>query len=337
MLRWGTCTERTPSETQGVSRRGVISLLLPSPSPGRPKEGGTPHQSAGSEIWFRATLHRTPSSTTSSAALLFTKAPRVVFSHVRAWHSRPCFASALAGSTLSFRSGVRRRRRSFPSRWMSSYLLLVCAIPSSSLSTKTLASHLSRLPTKSAPRPIAKRRTSTLSATLNPGKGTEKKSDRTCPTKRPCESDPCDLLESNRVPGREDPTFPYRSVVSIHGPVGCSYNIVYGPTTLPLRHSDSTCHTCGPSNIYIYQSQQGQSEREVEEDGTEVSEKEGIQLLYVVLTKTTVCAGTGYKHQGAKRLGSRGNIDVLRMLFKPRNNITTRSRPTPQPPWGGAP
>lgn len=41
--------------------------------------------------------------------------------------------------------------------------------------------------------------------------------------------------------------------------------------------------------------------------------------------------------QGARRLGSRGNMEVLRMLSSPRYSITTRSRPTPAPPWGGAP
>ena len=41
--------------------------------------------------------------------------------------------------------------------------------------------------------------------------------------------------------------------------------------------------------------------------------------------------------QGETRLGSRGNSDVLRMLFKPRNNIVTRSKPIPPPACGGAP
>lgn len=32
--------------------------------------------------------------------------------------------------------------------------------------------------------------------------------------------------------------------------------------------------------------------------------------------------------QGARRLGSRGNIDTLRMLSKPKKSIVTRSRPS---------
>lgn len=38
-----------------------------------------------------------------------------------------------------------------------------------------------------------------------------------------------------------------------------------------------------------------------------------------------------------RRLGSRGNMLVLRMLSSPRNSITTRSMPTPAPPCGRAP
>lgn len=41
--------------------------------------------------------------------------------------------------------------------------------------------------------------------------------------------------------------------------------------------------------------------------------------------------------QGETRFGSRGNNDVLRILFKPKNNIVTRSRPIPPPACGGAP
>lgn len=41
--------------------------------------------------------------------------------------------------------------------------------------------------------------------------------------------------------------------------------------------------------------------------------------------------------QGVNRLGSLGNRDVFRTLPSPQNNITTRSSPTPQPPWGGHP
>ena len=37
---------------------------------------------------------------------------------------------------------------------------------------------------------------------------------------------------------------------------------------------------------------------------------------------------------GVKRLGSRGNRDVLRMLSSPQNSITTRSNPTPAPACG---
>jgi len=37
---------------------------------------------------------------------------------------------------------------------------------------------------------------------------------------------------------------------------------------------------------------------------------------------------------GVKRVGSRGNIDVLRILLRLRNNITTRSIPIPPPPCG---
>lgn len=37
------------------------------------------------------------------------------------------------------------------------------------------------------------------------------------------------------------------------------------------------------------------------------------------------------------RLGSRGNMLVFRMLSRPKNSITTRSIPTPAPPWGRAP
>lgn len=40
---------------------------------------------------------------------------------------------------------------------------------------------------------------------------------------------------------------------------------------------------------------------------------------------------------GVRRLGSRGNIDTLRMLSKPRYNITTRSMPMPPPACGGQP
>lgn len=42
-------------------------------------------------------------------------------------------------------------------------------------------------------------------------------------------------------------------------------------------------------------------------------------------------------NQGVRRLGSRGNMDVFLMLFRPQYSMTTRSRPTPAPPWGGAP
>ena len=41
--------------------------------------------------------------------------------------------------------------------------------------------------------------------------------------------------------------------------------------------------------------------------------------------------------QGVSRLGSRGNMDVLRMLSRPQYSMTTRSSPTPAPPCGGAP
>jgi len=34
---------------------------------------------------------------------------------------------------------------------------------------------------------------------------------------------------------------------------------------------------------------------------------------------------------GFKRFGSLGNIELFLMLCNPKNNITTRSKPTPQP------
>lgn len=40
---------------------------------------------------------------------------------------------------------------------------------------------------------------------------------------------------------------------------------------------------------------------------------------------------------GVVRLGSRGNIEVFRMLSKPKYNITTRSMPIPPPACGGQP
>ena len=41
--------------------------------------------------------------------------------------------------------------------------------------------------------------------------------------------------------------------------------------------------------------------------------------------------------QGVLRLGSRGNIEVLRMFGSPRNSIATRSMPTPPPACGNEP
>ena len=42
-------------------------------------------------------------------------------------------------------------------------------------------------------------------------------------------------------------------------------------------------------------------------------------------------------NHGVILLGSRGNMDVLRMLSRPRNSIATRSRPIPPPAWGEQP
>lgn len=42
-------------------------------------------------------------------------------------------------------------------------------------------------------------------------------------------------------------------------------------------------------------------------------------------------------NQGAILWGSRGKSDVFRMLLSAQNSITTRSNPTPNPPWVGAP
>lgn len=40
---------------------------------------------------------------------------------------------------------------------------------------------------------------------------------------------------------------------------------------------------------------------------------------------------------GVRRFGSLGNMLDLRMLFKPKYNMTTLSKPTPHPPCGNAP
>lgn len=48
-------------------------------------------------------------------------------------------------------------------------------------------------------------------------------------------------------------------------------------------------------------------------------------------------AEKGRFHQGVSLWGSRGKRDVLRMLLRAQKSITTRSRPTPKPPCGGAP
>ena len=53
-----------------------------------------------------------------------------------------------------------------------------------------------------------------------------------------------------------------------------------------------------------------------------------------------LCSKTGRQpwwHQGASLRGSRGYKDVLRMLLRLQKSITTRSNPTPNPPWGHAP
>jgi len=54
-------------------------------------------------------------------------------------------------------------------------------------------------------------------------------------------------------------------------------------------------------------------------------------------TKTRINTYTGDGSYGASRLGSRGNIEDLRMFFRPRYNITTLSSPMPPPPWGTTP
>lgn len=48
-------------------------------------------------------------------------------------------------------------------------------------------------------------------------------------------------------------------------------------------------------------------------------------------------AFTAGSHPNAHLGAHRGNMLVLRMLSRPQKSMTTRSRPTPQPPWGGAP
>lgn len=125
----------------------------------------------------------------------------------------------------------------------------------------------------------------------------------------------------------------YRSVVSIHGPVGCSYTCLglwaHHASTAPLR-----CTVTQLAVVLDYVDEGRGRRARARHRGRSGLKRDGSNksLLYVVLARTMGCLGRKSKHQGAKRLGSRGNMEVLRMLFRPRNNITTRSKPTPHPP-----
>lgn len=65
-------------------------------------------------------------------------------------------------------------------------------------------------------------------------------------------------------------------------------------------------------------------------------ERMATQSMQSVAVLRQTCT-TATHNQGSKRFGSRGNIEVLRMLGKLRKSMTTRSMPIPAPAWGYAP
>ena len=69
-------------------------------------------------------------------------------------------------------------------------------------------------------------------------------------------------------------------------------------------------------------------------NGTLVCVHTTIPKHAMVAVSLVIAAATA---QGWVRCGSRGNIEVLRMLSRLRKSITTRSRPMPPPPCGLAP
>ena len=57
-----------------------------------------------------------------------------------------------------------------------------------------------------------------------------------------------------------------------------------------------------------------------------------LQMYIHVLHYTKIDKET-QNNYGAKRFGSLGKNDARRMFGRPKNNMTTRSNPTPQSPW----